>query len=63
MVWKECGAITVYNFLKSGDKSYICLFQNESYSWVEVGSVKEFMILLAIAFVVILILKKHNVIK
>jgi hypothetical protein len=56
--WHECDANSVGKTLSDDGKSYTCLYQNGTYNWSEVVGMKDFMLALAIIFVLAVLVKK-----
>ena len=56
--WHGCDASTVGQNYRNNHSSYMCLKENEGYTWIEITSLKTIMIILAVLFFMPFALKK-----
>ena len=57
--WHECDAANFAKTIKNADASYVCLEDNGQYEWNDVSWLKNVMIVIAFAFVLMFLVRKR----
>jgi hypothetical protein len=57
--WHECNAVNLAKSVNNAGKSYVCLTNNGQYEWNDVSWLKNVMIAIAFAFVLMFLVRKR----